>query len=68
MKRRIEVAHRMGDLGYFDDQGRLWFCGRKSHRVVTPEQTYFTEPVEGIFNSHPQVFFSKRRALQSQHW
>ena len=50
------MRHRMGDLGYFDDQGRLWFCGRKSHRVVTPERTYFTESVEGIFNSHPQVF------------
>ncbi len=48
----------MGDLGYFDGQGRLWFCGRKSHRVVTPERTYFTEPVEGIFNSHPHVFRS----------
>src|SRR5207244_5363668 len=34
--------HRMGDLGYFDEQGRLWFCGRKSHRVVTPAQTMFT--------------------------
>ena len=50
------MRHRMGDLGYFDDQGRLWFCGRKSHRVVTPERTLFTEPVEGIFNAHPQVF------------
>ena len=51
-----DIAHRMGDLGYFDEQGRLWFCGRKSHRVVTPERTYFTEPVEGIFNAHPLVF------------
>lgn len=51
-----DIAHRMGDLGYFDEHGRLWFCGRKSHRVVTPERTYFTEPVEGIFNAHPQVF------------
>jgi len=50
------MRHRMGDLGYFDDQGRLWFCGRKSHRVVTSERTFFTEPVEGIFNSHPLVF------------
>jgi acyl-CoA synthetase (AMP-forming)/AMP-acid ligase II len=25
--------HRMGDLGYLDTSGRLWFCGRKSHRV-----------------------------------
>jgi acyl-CoA synthetase (AMP-forming)/AMP-acid ligase II len=48
--------HRMGDLGYFDDEGRLWFCGRKSQRVITPERTYFTEPVEGVFNAHPGVF------------
>jgi acyl-CoA synthetase (AMP-forming)/AMP-acid ligase II len=48
--------HRMGDVGYLDDQGRLWFCGRKSQRVVTLERTYFTEPVEGVFNAHPAVF------------
>ena len=29
-----EIWHRMGDLGYFDAQGRLWVCGRKSHRVT----------------------------------
>jgi len=48
--------HRMGDVGYFDPSGRLWFCGRKSQRVITAEGTYFTEPIEGIFNSHPRIF------------
>ncbi len=48
--------HRMGDVGYFDEQGRLWFCGRKSQRVITSERTYFTEPAEGIFNTVPGVF------------
>jgi olefin beta-lactone synthetase len=52
--------HRMGDLGYFDDQGRLWFCGRKAHRVLTPEKTLFTIPCEAIFNQHPKV---RRTAL-----
>jgi acyl-CoA synthetase (AMP-forming)/AMP-acid ligase II len=47
--------HRMGDLGYFDDCGRLWFCGRKSHRVVSAKGTLFTIPVEGVFNTHPKV-------------
>ena len=47
--------HRMGDLGYFDDQGRLWFCGRKSQRVVTPRVTLFTIPCEAVFNTHPRV-------------
>ncbi len=48
--------HRMGDVGYFDEQGRLWFCGRKSQRVITPQRTYFTDPVEGVFNAVPAVF------------
>jgi acyl-CoA synthetase (AMP-forming)/AMP-acid ligase II len=51
-----DVWHRMGDLGYLDAQGRLWFCGRKSHRVVTKHGTYYTICTEGVFNTHPQVF------------
>ncbi|MEJ2471329.1 MAG: fatty acid CoA ligase family protein [Desulfuromonadales bacterium] len=47
--------HRMGDLGYRDQQGRIWFCGRKSHRVVTAAGTLFTIPCEGIFNTHKEV-------------
>ncbi len=48
--------HRMGDVGYLDNNGRIWFCGRKAHRVVTSHGTLFTIPVEGIFNTHPNVF------------
>jgi len=47
--------HRMGDLGYLDEKGRLWFCGRKSQRVTTREQTFFTVACEGVFNAHPAV-------------
>jgi acyl-CoA synthetase (AMP-forming)/AMP-acid ligase II len=50
------VRHRMGDLGYFDDRGRLWFCGRKSQRVRSAEETLFTVPCESVFNTHPEVF------------
>lgn len=50
--------HRMGDLGYFDSKARLWFCGRKSHRVVTKSGTMYTVCCEAIFNEHPQVFRS----------
>ena len=54
------IVHRMGDLGYFDAQGRLWFCGRKSHRVLTELGGLFTEQVEPVFNVHPDV---RRSAL-----
>jgi acyl-CoA synthetase (AMP-forming)/AMP-acid ligase II len=50
--------HRMGDVGWQDNKGRIWFCGRKNQRVVTPTKTYFTIPSEAIFNTHPQVFRS----------
>ncbi|WP_386068592.1 fatty acid CoA ligase family protein [Tahibacter sp. UC22_41] len=45
------VVHRMGDLGYFDAQGRLWFCGRKTQRVRTAAGDLYTEQVEPIFNA-----------------
>ena len=52
---RQTFYHRMGDVGYRDDQGRLWFCGRKSHRVILADETLFTIPCESIFNTHPEV-------------
>ncbi len=50
-----EVWHRMGDLGWIDRKGRVWFCGRKSQRVITPGGTLYTIPCESIFNRHPAV-------------
>lgn len=49
-------VHRMGDLGWFDEDGRLWFCGRKSQRVtVDALTTLYTEQVEPVFNTHPAL-------------
>jgi len=54
------LLHRMGDLGWKDKKGRIWFCGRKNHRVVTSRQTLYTIPCEAVFNCHPEV---RRSAL-----
>ncbi len=50
--------HRMGDLGWQDKKGRIWFCGRKNHRVITKTETLFTIPCEAVFNVHAGVFRS----------
>lgn len=62
---RQTFRHRMGDLGYLDDSGRLWMCGRKAHRVDATQggqfaKRYYSIPCERIFNTHPNV---KRSAL-----
>ncbi|HEX7632099.1 MAG TPA: fatty acid CoA ligase family protein [Lacunisphaera sp.] len=49
------VWHRLGDVGYLDASGRLWFCGRKAERVITKSGPLYTEQVEPIFNAHPDV-------------
>jgi acyl-CoA synthetase (AMP-forming)/AMP-acid ligase II len=54
------IWHRMGDLGYFDEKGRLWFCGRMAHRVMTKHGLLAPVQCETIYNQHPKV---KRSAL-----
>ncbi len=56
----FRTLHRMGDLAWRDEQGRLWFCGRKTQRVETSDGPLYTEQVEPIFNAHPKV---RRSAL-----
>lgn len=47
--------HRMGDCGFLDADGRLWFCGRKAERVTTAAGPLFTEPCEQVFRRHPRA-------------
>jgi len=54
------IWHRMGDVGYLDAAGRLWFCGRMAERVETSSGPLYTEQVEPVFNVHPDV---RRTAL-----
>ncbi|MCO6429242.1 MAG: alpha/beta fold hydrolase [Deltaproteobacteria bacterium] len=54
--------HRMGDVGYTDEAGRFYFCGRKAHIVRCKGRVFYSVPIESIFNSHPKV---RRSALVS---
>jgi len=47
--------HRMGDLGRLDARGRLWFCGRKSHRLRTRQGLVPPVPTELHYNGAPGV-------------
>jgi len=55
-----ETWHRMGDAGYLDEDGLLWFCGRIAERVHTRDGVLYSDCCEGIFNALPGV---RRSAL-----
>ncbi|HEY6879425.1 MAG TPA: fatty acid CoA ligase family protein [Polyangiales bacterium] len=57
-----KVWHRLGDVGYLDEKGRVWFCGRKSHVAHYAGKAYYTVQVENLFNPLPQIW---RTALVS---
>jgi acyl-CoA synthetase (AMP-forming)/AMP-acid ligase II len=49
------IWHRLGDAGYLDERGRLWCCGRVSHRIASPSGQLFPLMCEPIFDAHPAV-------------
>jgi acyl-CoA synthetase (AMP-forming)/AMP-acid ligase II len=59
--------HRTGDVGYFDEGKRYWYCGRKSQRVRTRNGPLFTEKIEAVFNSLPGVRRSALVGVDSTH-
>lgn len=47
--------HRMGDAGYIDEEGGIWYCGRIADRLETAAGYLYSDLVEPIFNRHPEV-------------
>ncbi|MEU2912585.1 AMP-binding protein [Streptomyces massasporeus] len=54
------VLHRTGDLGRLDDEGRLWFLGRKAHLITGPGFGLTTEDIEAAADTAPGI---RRTAL-----
>lgn len=52
----LGVAHRMGDTGFKDEQGRIWFCGRRAHVVHSAGRDWYPLQVESAFNCLPGIW------------
>ncbi|MCL2106469.1 MAG: fatty acid CoA ligase family protein [Oscillospiraceae bacterium] len=55
-----KMWHIIGDVGRIDEEGRIWFYGRKAHVVDIPGARMYPIPCEAVFNRHPGI---KRCAL-----
>ena len=54
------LFHHIGDIGYIDDIGRLWYLGRLAHAIHQMNETIYSIEIEGVLNSHPKI---KKSAL-----
>jgi olefin beta-lactone synthetase len=49
------VWHRLGDCGYRDQEGRVWYCGRVAHVVTRQGKRFYPVMIEGALNPTPGV-------------
>lgn len=54
-KSTLSNRERTGEVGFVDESGNLWFCGRKEHLVTTSYGVFYSERSESLFNQHPKV-------------
>ena len=47
--------HNTGDVGRIDEEGRLWYLGRKAHVVKHGDAIMYPNPVSIVFNRHPRI-------------
>ena len=45
----------VGDMGYVDDEGYLYFTDRRSDMIVTGGENVFAVDVENVYNQHPDI-------------
>ena len=55
-----KLWHKVGDVGYIDEENRIWFWGRKVHVVDLGDVKMYSTPCETLFNRIPGI---KRTAL-----
>lgn len=49
------VWHRMGDIGYIDNTGMIWFLCRKKHVRISQEKWIYPDQQEQSYNYHLKI-------------
>jgi len=60
-------SFRTGDQGFFDTDGDLHLCGRRSNRINMAGMKFFSEEVEAALELHPAVAASRVFAKPHPH-
>jgi O-succinylbenzoic acid--CoA ligase len=59
---------RTGDVGYVDEDGRLWVEGRASDRIVSGGETIDPSEVRGVLQEHPAIADAAVVGLPDDEW
>jgi long-chain acyl-CoA synthetase len=60
--------HSVGDIAYWDDEGYLYICDRKSDMIITGGMNVYPAEIEAVLDAHPEIFDVAVFGIPSPEW
>ena len=60
--------HTVGDIAYWDDEGYLHICDRKTDMIITGGMNVYPAEIEAALEQHPEIYDVAVFGIPSQEW
>jgi fatty-acyl-CoA synthase/long-chain acyl-CoA synthetase len=60
--------HTVGDIAYWDDEGFLYICDRKTDMIISGGMNVYPAEIEAALDLHPDIFDVAVFGIPSQEW
>jgi fatty-acyl-CoA synthase/long-chain acyl-CoA synthetase len=60
--------HTVGDIAYWDDEGYLYICDRKTDMIITGGMNVYPAEIEAALEQHPEIYDAAVFGIPSQEW
>jgi fatty-acyl-CoA synthase/long-chain acyl-CoA synthetase len=60
--------HTVGDIGYWDDEGYLYLCDRKSDMIISGGMNVYPAEIEAVLDTHPGIYEAAVFGVPSEEW
>ena len=64
----VDGWYRTGDLAWRDEEGFIYFIGRKDHMIISGGENIYPTEVENVLYEHPDVTAVAVKGINHQKW
>jgi len=60
--------HTVGDIAYWDDEGYLYICDRKTDMIISAGMNVYPAEIEAVLEEHPGIYEVAVFGIPSEEW
>ena len=60
--------HTVGDIAYWDDEGYLYICDRKTDMIISGGMNIYPAEIEAALERHPEIYDVAVFGIPSEEW